>query len=232
MARTGPFNPHGARRAVGAVAVIGLGRFGGSLALELEAAGTEVLGIDMREETVQAYNGLLTHVVRADSTKEEVLRQLSLPEFDRVVVGIGTDVEASILTTSRLLKFKRPEIWAKAISEPHAEILEQLGVQHVIRPEHDMGRRVAHLVRGTLRDYVEFEDDYVMTRTSPPAAAQNRPLGVLGIREAFGVTVVAVKRQGGKWEHTTAQTVLYADDEIIVAGTRDKAESFSQLPAG
>lgn len=214
-----------------AVAVIGLGRFGGALALELEAAGTEVLGIDMREETVQAYNGLLTHVVRADSTKEEVLRQLSVPEFDRVVVGIGTDVEASILTTSRLLKFKHPEIWAKAISEPHAEILEQLGVQHVIRPEHDMGRRVAHLVRGTMRDYVEFEDDYVMTRTSPPAVAQNRPLGVLGIRDSFGVTVVAVKRQGGKWEHTTAQTVLYADDEIIVAGPRDKAEDFSQRPA-
>jgi trk system potassium uptake protein len=215
---------------VDAVAVIGLGRFGGSLALELEAAGTEVLGVDLSEETVQAYNGLLTHVVRADSTKEEVLRQLSLPEFDRVVVGIGTDVEASILTTSRLLKFKRPEIWAKAISEPHAEILEQLGVQHVIRPEHDMGRRVAHLVRGTLLDYVEFEDDYVMTRTSPPAVAQDRPLGVLGIRETFGVTVVAVKRKGGKWEHTTAQTVLYADDEIIVAGSRNKAESFSQLP--
>jgi trk system potassium uptake protein len=215
-----------------AVVVIGLGRFGGALALELESQGTQVLGIDAVEDTVQAFNGRLTHVVRADSTKEEALRQLSVHEFDRAVVGIGTDVEASILTTSRLLKFAKPVIWAKAISEPHAEILEQLGVQHVIRPEHDMGRRVAHLVRGTLRDYVEFEDDYVMTRTSPPAAAQNRPLGVLGIRDAFGVTVVAVKRQGGKWEHTTAQTVLYADDEIIVAGTRDKAESFSQLPAG
>lgn len=213
------------------VAVLGLGRFGGSLALELESVGTEVLGVDMDEETVQSYSGLLTHVVRADSTNEEVLRQLSLPDFDRVVVGIGTDVESSLLTTSRLLKFRRPEVWAKAISEPHAEILEQLGVQHVIRPEHDMGRRVAHLVRGALRDYVEFEDDYVMARTSPPAAAQNRPLGVLGIRGTFGVTVVAVKQPGGKWEHTTAQTVLHADDEIIVAGTRDKAERFSQLPA-
>ena len=88
------------------VAVIGLGRFGGSLALELEEQGTEVLGIDSNEEIVQSYNGLLTHVVRADSTKEAVLRQLSVHEFDRVVVGIGTDLEASILTTSRLLTFK------------------------------------------------------------------------------------------------------------------------------
>ena len=156
------------------VVVIGLGRFGGSLALELEAQGTEVLGVDASEEIVQSFNGRLTHVVRADSTKEEVLRQLSVHEFDRAVVGIGSDIEASILTTSRLLKFQRPQIWAKAISEPHAEILAQLGVEHVIRPEHDMGRRVAHLVLGSILDFVEFEDDFVMIRTGPPAIVRDR----------------------------------------------------------
>ncbi|MET4060730.1 trk system potassium uptake protein TrkA [Arthrobacter sp. UYP6] len=212
------------------VVVIGLGRFGGSLALELEAQGTEVLGIDASEEVVQSYNGRLTHVVRADSTKEEVLRQLSVHEFDRAVVGIGSDLEASILTTSRILKFQRPQIWAKAISEPHAEILGQLGVEHVIRPEHDMGRRVAHLVLGSILDYVEFEDDFVMIRTSPSSAVSDRPLGVLGIRDKYGVTVVAVKRPGGTWGHTTAQTVLYSDDQIIVQGRKSQAEKFSVLP--
>jgi trk system potassium uptake protein TrkA len=212
------------------VVVIGLGRFGGALALELEAQGTEVLGIDSNEDTVQSYNGRLTHVVRADSTKEEVLRQLSVHEFDRAVVGIGSDIEASILTTSRLLTFKKPQIWAKAISEPHAEILNQLGVDHVIRPEHDMGKRVAHLVRGSLLDYVEFEDDFVMIRTSPPAEARDRPLGVLGMRDKYGITIVAVKRPGGVWGHTTAQTVLYDDDQIIVQGSKTQAERFSNLP--
>ena len=211
------------------VVVIGLGRFGGSLALELESLGTQVLGIDADEETVQSFNGLLTHVVRADATKDEVLRQLSVPEFDRAVVGIGTDVEASILTTSRLLKFAKPGIWAKAISEPHAEILEQLGVHHVIRPEHDMGRRVAHLVRGAMLDYVEFEDNFVMIRTTPPAVAQDRPLEVLQLRSKYDITVVAVKRKGGQWEHTTPQTVLYDDDQVIVQGAKDKAEAFSAL---
>ena len=211
------------------VVVIGLGRFGGALALELEAQGTEVLGIDASEDTVQSYNGRLTHVVRADSTKEEVLRQLSVHEFDRAVVGIGSDIEASILTTSRLLTFKKPQIWAKAISEPHAEILNQLGVNHVIRPEHDMGRRVAHLVRGSLLDYVEFEDDFVMIRTSPPAEARDRPLGVLGLRDKYGITIVAVKRPGGIWGHTTAQTVLYDDDQIIVQGSKTQAERFSNM---
>jgi trk system potassium uptake protein TrkA len=211
------------------VVVIGLGRFGGSLALELEAQGTEVLGIDSSEDTVQSYNGRLTHVVRADSTKEEVLRQLSVHEFDRAVVGIGSDIEASILTTSRLLTFKKPQIWAKAISEPHAEILNQLGVDHVIRPEHDMGKRVAHLVRGSLLDYVEFEDDFVMIRTSPPTEARDRPLGVLGLRDKYGITIVAVKRPGGIWGHTTAQTVLYDDDQIIVQGSKTQAERFSNM---
>lgn len=212
------------------VVVIGLGRFGGSLALELEAQGTEVLGVDASEEIVQSFNGRLTHVVRADSTKEEVLRQLSVHEFDRAVVGIGSDIEASILTTSRLLKFQRPQIWAKAISEPHAEILAQLGVEHVIRPEHDMGRRVAHLVLGSILDYVEFEDDFVMIRTGPPAVVRDRPLGVVGLREKFGVTVVAVKRPGGSWGHTTAQTVLYEEDQIIVQGAKSQAERFSTMP--
>lgn len=212
------------------VVVIGLGRFGSALALELEEQGTEVLGIDDNEEIVQSLNGRLTHVVRADSTKDEALRQLSVHEFDRAVVGIGTDIEASILTTSRLLKFNKPQIWAKAISEPHAEILGQLGVGHVIRPEHDMGKRVAHLVRGSILDYVEFEDDFVMIRTSPPSVARDRPLGVLGLRDKYGITIVAVKRSGGTWGHTTAQTVLYDDDEIIVQGSQALAEKFSTLP--
>ncbi|KRE92039.1 potassium transporter [Arthrobacter sp. Soil764] len=211
------------------VVVIGLGRFGGALALELEAQGTEVLGIDSDEDIVQSYNGRLTHVVRADSTKEEVLRQLSVHEFDRAVVGIGTDLEASILTTSRLLTFKHPQIWAKAISEPHAEILVQLGVENVIRPEHDMGKRVAHLVRGSILDYVEFEDDFVMVRTQPPSEARNRPLGVLGLRDQYGITIVAVKRPGSTWQHTTAQTVLYDDDQIIVQGPKNLAERFSTM---
>ena len=146
------------------------------------------------------------------------------------MVGIGSDLEASILTTSRLLTFKHPEIWAKAISEPHAEILGQLGVQHVIRPEHDMGRREPHLVRGSILDYVEFEDDFVMVRTQPPSDARDRPLGVLGLRDKYGITIVAVKRPGGTWQHTTAQTVLYDDDQIIVQGTKNLAERFSSRP--
>ena len=129
---------------MGGVAVIGLGRFGMSLALELAGDGVEVLGIDSDPKVVQSMAGRLTHVVEADSTDEEALRQLSVHEFDRAVVGIGNDLEASILTASVLLTLGVPHVWARAISHSHARILGQLGVHHVVRPEHDMGKRVAH----------------------------------------------------------------------------------------
>ncbi|MGY1750575.1 MULTISPECIES: potassium channel family protein [unclassified Modestobacter] len=220
----------GGRRAPSnAVVVIGLGRFGSALALELMAAGTEVLGIDADPDIVQELNGRLTQVVRADSTKEEALRQLSVPDFDLAVVGIGTDVEASILTTSLLLSFGIEGLWAKALSEPHGRILRQLGVPHVIYPEHDMGRRVAHLVRGMVLDYIQFEDDFAMVKTRPPADTIGRRLGDTGVRTRHQVTVVAVKRPGEGFTYATADTVLEPDDVIIVAGRTKLAEKFSQL---
>ncbi len=213
-----------------AVAVIGLGRFGRSLALELEAGGSEVLGIDANPDIVQSLAGSLTHVVAADSTRDEVLRQLSVHEFEQVVVGIGTDIEASILTTSLVLGFGVPNVCAKAISTPHGRILKQLGVGHVVYPEHDMGRRVAHLVRGKMLDYVEFEDNFAFAKTTPPADVIGRPLGELAMGERYGVIIVAVKRRGDEFTHTTRDTVLERGDIIIAAGQAANTERFSELP--
>ncbi|MFC7269748.1 TrkA family potassium uptake protein [Microbacterium fluvii] len=132
--------------------MIGLGRFGSALALELAESGVEVLGIDSDDEIVQAHNGLLAQVVRADSTKEETLRQLAVHEFDSVVVAIGDDLQASILTCSVVRGFAHPEIWAKAISAQHGRILEQLGVDHIVYPEQEVGRRIAQIMRGASAD--------------------------------------------------------------------------------
>ncbi|MBI5161259.1 MAG: TrkA family potassium uptake protein [Micrococcales bacterium] len=214
--------------AADSVAVIGLGRFGSALALELMSNGTEVLGIDGSEEIVQGLNGQLTHVVQADCTKEEVLRQLSVPDFDRVVVAIGSDIRSSILCTSLLLGFGIDQLWAKAVDEAHGRILGQLGVAHVVYPEGDMGRRVAHLVRGAMQDYLEIGDGFALVKTTPADRFVGTTLGQLGIRAQHGVTVTAVKR-AGQWEHTTADTVLRPDDVIIVTGPTARAEAFSQL---
>jgi trk system potassium uptake protein TrkA len=202
------------------VAVIGLGRFGSSLALELMASGTEVLGIDVDEELVQSLNGQLTQVVRADSTREEVLRQLAVDD----------DVQASILTASILLQLKVPVIWAKAVSEQHGRILEQLGVHHVIFPEKDMGRRVAHLVRGAAMDYLEIERGYSLAKIAAPARFQGTPLGETTLRRTHGVTVTAFKTLEGAWQNADNQTVLSSGDRILIVGPTDRVEAFAQLP--
>ncbi|QIP88331.1 TrkA family potassium uptake protein [Streptomyces sp. Tu 2975] len=211
------------------VVVIGLGRFGRALALELVDEDTEVLGIDENAELVQQLSGSLTHVVRADSTKEDVLRQLAVHEFNRAVVAIGSDIEASILTASLLVSFGIQDVWAKAISEAHGRILTQLGVHHVVYPEHDMGQRVAHLVRGRMLDYIEFEDDFAMAKTNPPVDVIGKRLGDSAIRTRYGLTVVAIKRPGEGFTYATADTVVQADDTIIVAGRTSQTERFSQL---
>ena len=209
--------------------VIGLGRFGKSLALELMEDRTEVLGIDESAKTVQSLAGRLTHVVEADSTNEEALRQLSVHEFDRAVVGIGSDIEASILTSSILVNFGVRDIWAKAITHSHARILTQLGVQHVVRPEHDMGKRVAHLVRGRMLDYIEFDDGYAIVKTRPPVSIHGVPLGESRVRSRFGVTIVGVKRAGSDFTHATPDTVVDAGDLIIVSGPETDVERFADL---
>ncbi|MGY4859377.1 potassium channel family protein [Cryobacterium sp. AP23] len=214
---------------VDSVVVIGLGRFGSALALELMESGTEVLGIDADEEIVQAHNRLLTHVVRADSTKEETLRQLSVPEFGSVVVAIGGDIQANILTASLLLKLGIPNIWAKSVSEPHGEILRQLGVNHVIYPEKDMGKRVAHLVRGVMQDYIDIGEDFALVKTAPPQEILGLPLSQTKVRTMHGVTVTAFHRPGQGWSYATMETVIEQGDIILVAGQTERVESFSRL---
>ena len=209
--------------------VIGLGRFGTALALELMQTGTEVLGIDTDEETVQSLNGALTQVVRADSTKEAVLRQLGVPGFDRVVVAIGSDVQASILTASLLVALGVPQVWAKATGDAHARILQQLGVAHVISPEADMGRRVAHLVRGAALDYIEVDSEYALVKMSPNSVLVGTRLGDTDLRKKHGVTVMAVRRNGSTWCNADADTVVEAGDTVLVAGPIKKAEAFGQL---
>lgn len=211
------------------VAVIGLGRFGISLAVELMDSGTEVLGIDADEEVVQSMNGLLTQVVRADSTRLEVLEQLAIGEFDRVVLAIGSDITASILTASLLLKLDVPVIWAKAVDERHGAVLEQLGVHKVIYPEKDMGRRVAHLVRGAAADYLEIDKGYAMVKTVAPRLLHGITLTEGAVRNTHGVTIAAYRGAKGSWQNAEADTVLHDGDLVLVVGPTTDVERFAQL---
>lgn len=209
------------------VVVIGLGRFGKSLALELEGDGVEVLGIDHDHKRVQDLAGRLTHVVEADSTDIEAMRQLSVGEFDRAVIGIGSNLEASVLTAFVLRNLGITNIWAKAVSESQGAILEQVGVGHIVRPEHDMGRRVAHLVRGRMLDYIEFDDGYAIVKTTPPRSILGRTLAEAGVRSRWGVTIVGIKAYREDFTYAVPDTVVREGDLIIVSGERRKVEAFS-----
>lgn len=211
------------------VVVVGLGRFGRSLALELTKEGVEVLGVDSDPRVVRSLAGRLTHVVEADSTDLEAMRELGVGEFDRAVVGVGTNLEASILSASVVLELGVGHVWSKAISQSHARILDQIGVHHVVRPEHDMGKRVAHLVTGRMIEYIEFDDGYAFAKTRPPRALLGRSLAGFGVRQEYGVTIVGVKAAGEDFTYATPSTVLRDGAEIIVSGPKDKVERFSAL---
>lgn len=211
------------------VVVVGLGRFGRSLALELTKEGVEVLGVDADPKVVRSLAGRLTHVVEADSTDLEAMRELAVAEFDRAVIGVGTNLEASILSASVVLELGVPHVWAKAISQSHARILDQIGVHQVVRPEHDMGKRVAHLVTGRMIEYIEFDDGYAFAKTRPPHDMIGRSLSGYGVREEYGITVVGVKAYGQDFTYATPTTVLREGAEIIVSGPKDRVEQFCRL---
>lgn len=210
-----------------AVVVIGLGRFGNALALELVREGTEVLAIDSRQEIVQRLAGQLTHVVAADSTDVDALRELGVGEFRRAVVAIGADMQASILTTSLLVELGIADIWAKAMTQQHGRILERVGAHHVVFPEHEMGERVAHTVQGRMLDYIEMDADFAMIKKVVPPALTGRPLRETGLRQKYGITVVAVKHAAGDFTYATTDTVLRDGDVVFVFGRTAQIERFA-----
>jgi len=213
-----------------AIAVVGLGRFGAALAIELAEHGTEVLGVDADEDVVQSLHGVLAHVVQGDSTDPALIEQLGLGGYARVVVAIGSDVTASILTTSQLLRAGVQEVWAKAISEQHAVILDQLGVHHVVSPEADMGRRVAHMVRGSSDDFLEVDSRYGAMLVTVPASLAGVPLRELGLQREHGVAVIAT-RIDDDLQNANTETRLQAGGAMLVAGPTSKVEAFAALAA-
>ncbi len=219
----------GKKHGASTIVVIGLGRFGTALALELVKTGREVLGIDSDERLVQANAESLTHVVQADTTDEATLRELGIQDFDSAVVAIGSDLEASILTASLLLQLGVPEVWAKATSVSHGRILEQLGVHHVIFPEMDMGKRVAHMVSGESLDYIQLDEDFVMAKTEVPESFDGKTLSDMKFRSNHGVTVVATRKEGESYMPSFPETVLHTGDVMIVSGRTSKVEDFCRM---
>ncbi|MDO4253873.1 MAG: TrkA family potassium uptake protein [Kocuria sp.] len=210
--------------------VIGMGRFGTATALQLVSQGREVMGVERDSSLVQKLAGHLTHIVQAEATDMDALRQLGAAEFRHAVVGVGTSVESSVLITANLVDLGVERIWAKAISKSHGKILSRIGAHHVIFPEADAGRRTAHLVSGRLLDYMEFDDDFAIVKMHPPRETQGFTLAESDIRAKYGVTVVGVKTPGEDFSYATPETIVTARDTLIVAGHTQLIERFAARP--
>lgn len=211
------------------VVVIGLGRFGQSVATSLVRMGMEVLAIESDPELVAKFADQITHVVQADATDPDALRQLDVRNFAHAIVAIGNNVEASLLTTMNLLQAGVTDVWAKAITAAHGAILDRVGAHHVVRPEWEAGERVSHLIMGTMTQYMEFEDDYVIARTFAPEEAWGKTLGEAALRSKYDVTIVGLKRRGESFTYARPETGVQEHDELIVSGRTKPVERFCAL---
>lgn len=220
---------HPRLRAGDAIIVIGLGRFGSAVASTLEEMGHEVLGVDLSESIVADHAEQLSHVMAADTTRIETLRQIGAAEMGAAVVAIGNDVEASILTTAGLVDLGVEQIWAKALSEPHSRILERIGATRVVFPERDVGVRVAHRVTGRMLDWIEVDKGFALVETVAPTEMVGHALGETGARQRYGVTIVCIKPVGSAFTYATADTVVREGDLLLVAGEARAAEAFAHL---
>lgn len=211
-------------------AIIGLGRFGTSVARTLFKAGYEVLAIDANEERVQKFSDEVTHVVQANTTDEASLKALGIRNFDTVVVAIGEDIQANVLTTLLLKEIGVPNIVAKARNELHGKMLEKIGADKVIYPERDMGMRVAHsLVSANVLDYIELSPNISLVEVTAPATLQGRSLAQTNLRALYGVNVVAIKRGEQIIVPPQPGEMISEQDILIVVGTNDGVQKLEEL---
>jgi trk system potassium uptake protein TrkA len=204
------------------VAVIGLGRFGSSVARTLAQSGCEVLAVDADAERVKAIVEEVTEAVQADALNEAALKSLGLRNFEAVVVAIGQELKASILVTVLLKEMGVPKILAKAVDELHGKVLQKVGADIVVFPERDMGVRLAHtLLSRSIIDEIQLSADYSIFEMQAPSHFLDRSLKDLQLRQRLGMTVLAVRRGDGIVISPDATFVVERDDILVVLGHPD-----------
>ena len=199
--------------------VIGLGRFGASLAKTLFDLGHEVLVIDKDEETIDHFSKHATHAVIGDATDEDVLKSLGVRNFDIAVVALGGDLQASIMITVLLKEMGVKYILAKAQSELHAKILVKVGADRAILPESEMGIRVAHsLAKTNILDFIELSADYSIIELSVPQRWIGKILKDLDVRVKYGVNILAIRGEKDFNISPVADDVMRINDVLVIIG--------------
>ncbi|HLR15059.1 MAG TPA: TrkA family potassium uptake protein [Bacillota bacterium] len=210
-------------------AVIGLGRFGGSICKELSEEGMQVLAIDMNEERINQYKDIASYAVIADSTNETALRELGIDSIDHVIIAIGDNIQASILTTAILTDLGIKKITVKAQNDHHERILEKIGAHQVIHPERDMGRRIAHsIISNNILDYLDLSEQHSIVEVKASDKMIGKTLLQLDIRVHYGCNVVAIKQGSNINVSPSAHYQLQPEDILIVIGSNEDISRFEK----
>lgn len=210
-------------------AVIGLGRFGGSIVDELREMDVDVLAIDINAERVKDFQDIATESVIADTTEEQVLNDLGLRNFDHVVVAIGDNIQSSILTTLLLKDIGVKKVTVKAQSAYHARVLDKIGADFVVHPERDMGRRIAHkLVSNSVLDYLELGGEYSVVEYLASEKLIGRSILALDIRAEFGISIIAIKRDDDIIVSPDPSLKILAADVLITIGNEEDLTGFEK----
>jgi len=214
------------------IVVVGLGRFGISIARTLYAIGHDVLAIDTEEKIVQSVSSEITHAIQADATNETVLRELGIGNFDIAIVSIGSAVEASVLSTILLKKLGVPYVIARADNELHGSILEKIGADKVVYPEQEMGARVAQVVTLTeVSYYMPLVPGYGVARMEAPSYLVGEKLTDIGFgpKGKWEVAVVLIQREKEIIVTPGQQEIVREGDILVVAGNNDNLEKLLQV---
>lgn len=212
-------------------AVIGLGRFGTSLALALVESGYAVLGIDHDAELVQRLVDDLTQIVILDATDEDALREVDIASFDTVIVAIGADFESNLLTTVSLKHLGVRYVISKAVTNRQADILLRVGADEVIQPEHDAGQRLAEqLTVPAVLARLHLGPQHDIVELMTPSSLAGKTLQELDLRRRMGVTVLLIKRDNDLIVSPTADTPLLESDLLVAVGSNEALEAFGKLP--
>jgi trk system potassium uptake protein len=211
-------------------AVIGLGRFGISIAQKLFESGQEVLGVDVNEERVEDSHSFVTHAVIADSTDAEALKSIGIRNFDTVVVAIGNDIQASILSVLLLKELGVKRVIAKALNKLHGQVLDKVGADWVVFPERDMGMRVAHqLLSPKVLNFIEISKNYSVEEVKIPEYMIGKTLRELDLRARFNLSVIAIRHGDEINISPSPDQIINHGDVLVVIGENRDLEKFANL---
>lgn len=210
--------------------VIGLGSFGSSVAKTLYALGNEVLAVDSDEAIVREIADHVTHAAQVDTADEKSLRDLGISNFDVAVIGMGSDVQASIMATLIVKDLGVKYIISKAHDEKHAKLLYKIGADRVVFVERDMGVRVAHnIVASNILDYIELSPDYNIAEIVSPEAWYGKTLREIDVRANYGLSVIAIKRDHDVNIAPLADDIIRPSDTIIAIGATKELNKFENI---